>query len=109
MVATPKPNAAFGLSTTVLSLLQEIFGRFPAIDKVLIYGSRARGDFRPGSDIDMAVFAPELSEQQLAALWLALEESPIAFPMDLVHFDQLENPELKKAIEREGVAVYTHD
>lgn len=51
----------FGLSPTTLDKLNSIFVQHPAIDSVLIYGSRAKGNYRPGSDIDLTIKGNEIS------------------------------------------------
>ena len=95
-----------GLSPFVLDNLKKTFARFPEIEKVMLFGSRATGHHRPGSDIDLAVFAPKLSDQAFSRLAGEVDELPIAFSMDIVHFDTLENPALKKQILSQGKTLY---
>jgi len=110
MVSTAGDNPApHGLSPGVLSILRAIFARYPEIHQVRIYGSRARGTHRPGSDIDLAVFAPDMTEARLAALWQDLESSPIAFNIDLVHVETLANPHLREHILADGIPIYYRD
>jgi predicted nucleotidyltransferase len=66
----------FGMSERILEDLRRVSRRFPEIERVLIYGSRARGDFKPYSDIDLAVVAPTLTPQRFTELWSALEGFP---------------------------------
>ncbi len=110
MVKTARENASpHGLSSGVLEILHTIFERYPEIRQVRLYGSRARGTHRPGSDIDLAVFAPDMSEARLAALWQDLEASPIAFNIDLVHVETLTKPDLRDHILAEGIPIYVYD
>ena len=51
------PLNEFGLSEKSMAIINEIYSRFPQIEKVICYGSRAKGNFREGSDIDMAIIA----------------------------------------------------
>jgi len=95
-----------GLSDRILWDLHELFSRFPEVETVLIYGSRAKGTFRRGSDIDMAVMSTTLSDKRYTQLWSEVEALPIAFGIDLLHWDQLGNPTLKDRILREGNALY---
>lgn len=97
---------AYGLSDAVIEHLRTTFARFPLVEKAVIYGSRGRGDFRPESDIDLAIYAPDMDDRAFAALWNALDDLPIVFKMDVLHADRLENPSLKAAIERDGKALY---
>jgi len=96
----------YGLSVRILADLHRIFSSFPEIEKVVIYGSRARGDFHSGSDIDLAIQVPGLTPARMAELWSDIEDSPIAFKIDLVHLEELENPELKEAILRDARPFY---
>ncbi|MYN17108.1 nucleotidyltransferase domain-containing protein [Rugamonas sp. FT107W] len=75
----------FGLSEPILDSLRDVFARYPAIDSVMVYGSRAAGTYRPQSDIDLAVFAPTMSERDFGSLWSALDELPILFRLDVIH------------------------
>ncbi|TPW18051.1 MAG: prolyl aminopeptidase [Halothiobacillaceae bacterium] len=97
----------FGLSTTILSDLQRVFSAYPEIDKVVIFGSRAKGTFKNGSDIDLAVFAPTLSDQRFTQLWDELDALPLVFKMDLLHWDRLSNQRLKEKISVEGALLYS--
>ncbi len=110
MVNTARDNPApHGLSPGVLAILRAIFACYPEIRQVRLYGSRARGTHRPGSDIDLAVFAPNMSEERLAALWQDLDASPIAFNIDLVQVETLTNPDLRRHILADGITIYERD
>ena len=50
----------FGLSDTVIQELQDVFRRYSNIQKVLIFGSRSKGNYRAGSDIDLAVIGKDV-------------------------------------------------
>jgi len=91
-------EAASGLSSFVIDALNSVFARYPDIDEVLLFGSRARGDFTSGSDIDLAVVAPSMTDQRFSELWNELDDQPIAFKMDIIHLDALGNDELKRQI-----------
>jgi uncharacterized protein len=96
----------FGLSDRIRSDIRQVFAHYPAIERVLIFGSRAKGSAGPGSDIDLAVVAPEMSDAEFARLWNAIDELPLVFKVDLLHWDRLSNPRLKDKIPREGCLFY---
>ena len=96
----------FGLSAQIVDSLRAVFAQFPSIQQVLIYGSRASGKFRSGSDIDLAVIAPTMSEQDFARLWNRLDDLPILFRLDVVDFEAIANPFLKQSIATEGLLFY---
>ncbi len=58
-----------GLSRRVLVKLQAVFARYPMVERVLLFGSRATGFAKPGSDIDLAVIAPGMSQREVSRLW----------------------------------------
>ncbi len=95
-----------GLSPDIIEELRNTSARYPEVDELVIFGSRARDETRPGSDIDLAILGPKLDEGRFAELWNDLEELPIAFKMDIIHFDQLKDNNLKKQIRRDGVVIY---
>ncbi|TSE25085.1 Nucleotidyltransferase domain protein [Tepidimonas sediminis] len=85
----------------ILGLLMPVARRHGA--QVRLFGSRARGDARPQSDIDLALCAGNpLPADELAALREALEASSVPFRIDLVDHARA-GPALRQAIEREGV------
>ena len=58
----------FGLSDAVIKELQDVFRRYTNIEKVLIFGSRSKGNFREGSDIDLAVIGKGVDYNQLLSI-----------------------------------------
>lgn len=95
-----------GLSPAILADLAGVFARYPEIRQVLLYGSRAKGSWKPGSDIDLAVLAPEMSEARFAQLWCDIDDLPLIFKVDCLHWDRLGNLRLKEKILAEGVEVF---
>lgn len=91
----------FGLDQDILDKILAVLTGHPAIERAVIYGSRAAGTFKNYSDIDMAVYAPAMSDQEFARLHFELDELPIVFKIDVVHIDRLENENLRQKIARE--------
>ena len=75
--------------------------------RLVLFGSRARGDDRERSDIDLAVFG--LDAAQAGRLRLALEDLPTLREFDLVCVDANTSPKLLDNIEREGVTLYASE
>ncbi|PJA23847.1 MAG: DNA polymerase III subunit beta [Alphaproteobacteria bacterium CG_4_10_14_0_2_um_filter_63_37] len=96
----------FGLSDAVVASLRQVFAEFPAIDRVLIFGSRAKGHFKDGSDIDLAVLAPGLSDADFTVLWSRLDDLPLVFKLDVLHWDRLGNERLKAKVLGEGRVLF---
>jgi proline iminopeptidase len=83
-----------------------VFALHPTVQQVLIFGSRAKGTAKPWSDIDLAVIAPAMSDQEFTQLWNELDDLPIVFKLDVLHFDKLERPDLKEKIMAQGQFFY---
>jgi predicted nucleotidyltransferase len=92
-------SESFGLSSRVLELLIAGIERFPEIEEAKIFGSRAMGNFKNGSDIDIALFGAEVDETVARRLSTLLnEELPIPHHVDVVAFDRCTNEALKEHI-----------
>ena len=72
--------------------------------KVVLFGSRARGDGRPASDIDLAIYG--MPAENRAAFWLLAEELPTLLKLDIVHMDRGVDPAFVHNIEKDGVVLY---
>lgn len=99
-------NLDTGLSDSILGDLRRVFATYPEIEQVLIFGSRAKGTFKDGSDIDLAVFAQHMSEPRFTQLWNELDALPLIFKMDVLHWNKLGNQRLKDRIPAEGKLLY---
>ena len=99
-----------GLSEDIWEQFSWVFSHYPAIRGVVLYGSRAKGEFRENSDIDLAVDAPSMSEQEFSRLWNEIDALPIVFKIDLVHIQALGNGRLLENIRQHGLSVFpAHD
>jgi len=81
-----------GIAATTLTTLLQLFERTPGLERVWLFGSRARGDFRNESDIDLVVDSPSLDSRDIARLSGDLEELGLMYRVDLVSWqDKLED------------------
>jgi predicted nucleotidyltransferase len=81
-------------------------GRLPKVKRVVLFGSRARGDHTPHSDVDLAVEAEDEEARGLASK--LVDEAPTLLEIDLVWWPEA-TEDLKKEIEREGVMLFSRD
>ena len=96
----PESPSLGGLPAATLAQLLDVLRRFPAIRWVKLYGSRAMGRQRPGSDIDLAFSCPDDCSAALAG---AFDELPIPYTVDVTHWESLEHEGLRRHIESVGV------
>lgn len=93
----------FGLSQRTIDELLNYFKSKQEIQKVLIFGSRAKGNFRRGSDIDFAVIVNNIPVSHIA--W-DLGELPTPYKFDVVNYDSIDNPKFKDSIDTFGKIFY---
>ena len=75
--------------------------------RLVLFGSRARGDNRERSDIDLAVYGMPQANQ--SAFWLDAEELPTLLKLDIVHIIPSMDPNFLRNIEKDGVTLYAED
>lgn len=95
----------FGLPQKTIDLLREYFARIPEIEKVVIYGSRAMGNYERGSDIDFAFFSSAPTDLT-GTLLTELNELPTPYFFDVTNYQRLQHPELKEHIDQVGIVFY---
>ena len=97
---------SFGLSDDVLARIQAIFAHFPVVERVLLYGSRAKGNYRTGSDIDLTFIGDGLDQRMLGLIAEELDELLLPYRFDLSIFSAISHAELREHIERVGMPFY---
>lgn len=96
----------FGLPDKTIAIIRQILAEVPAVKKAVIYGSRAKGNYKPGSDIDLTLYGEELDLRIVGEIAARLDESPIPYQVDLSIFERLDHAGLREHIERVGVVFY---
>ena len=95
----------FGLPDKTIETINKLFASFKEINEVKIFGSRARGDFKRGSDIDFALFG-EINEKLLRHITSELDELPTPYKFDVVNYNDIDNTALRKNIDNDGKIFY---
>lgn len=93
---------SFGLTTRDIETIVDIFKKYPIIKKVNVFGSRAKGNFKKGSDIDLAIMNENVSEDVILKLKTDFEESSLPYRVDIVNYPTLTDSALKEHIDRVG-------
>jgi predicted nucleotidyltransferase len=96
----------FGLSNQSLNSILSILLKHPQIKDVKIYGSRAIGNFREGSDIDIVLVGEELTTTDLLKIENELDDLLLPYKIDLSLFHQIENQDLVKHIQQFSISIY---
>lgn len=97
----------FGLSEKVIDNINSVFRRFPGVDEVILYGSRAKGNFRTGSDIDLTIKGHKIDLSTLYKIERDLDDLMLPYHIDLSILHQIDNPELLGHIQRVGKQFYS--
>jgi len=99
---------SYGLSDETLNTLNLIFQKYPAIKQAILYGSRAKGKFRNGSDIDLTLKTEEnFTFTDLLRIGNDFDDSDMPYFVDVSVYDDLSNPDLKAHIDRVGKVLYS--
>jgi len=96
----------YGLKDNVLNKVIDVFKNHKEIEKVIIYGSRAKGNFNNGSDIDLTFLGKDVTLKVLNKTSLELDDLLLPYIFDLSIFNHIKNPDLIDHINRIGKTIY---
>ena len=96
-----------GLSANTIDKINAVFARYPSIEQAILYGSRAKGTFRNGSDIDLTLKGENITHRELSRIENELDDLLLPYKIDLSLFRQIDNQNLIGHIERVGVVFYS--
>lgn len=99
----------YGLNDDIIQKIQQVFSEFPQVEEVILYGSRANGNFKPGSDIDLTVKGENLNLSLLSKISFRLDDLYLPQTFDLSLYSQIENPDLIDHIKRVGITFYARN
>jgi predicted nucleotidyltransferase len=92
----------YGLKTQTIQGIQEVFKQYPEVEKAILYGSRAKGNYHPGSDIDLTLIGEQLNLTILQKIENEIDELLLPYKIDLSLHKQIQNAELLEHIKRVG-------
>lgn len=99
----------FGISDKSYKLIYNTFTKIPDVEEVIVFGSRAKGTFKNGSDIDFAIKGKGCDTNIAMNLSSILYEVlPIPYFVDVVCYAEIDNPNLKEHIDRVGKIFYSN-
>lgn len=96
----------FGLPDNSVAQLQRLFASHPDVRKVILYGSRAKGNYRDGSDIDLTLEGEGLTLKELNRIEQQIDDLLLPWSVDLSLLEHIDNPDLIAHIRRVGQVFY---
>lgn len=97
-----RTNMMFGLKEETIEKINGLFISFPQVEEVVLYGSRAKGNYKPGSDIDLVLKGKDLDLSILYQITSKIDDLLLPYSFDISLFDQVINTALLEHINRVG-------
>jgi predicted nucleotidyltransferase len=95
----------FGITESDKEEILNILKKFPEVEEAIIFGSRALGNHKPGSDVDLVLKGP-VDNIRLTIKSILNEETLMPYNFDVLDYSNISNEELKKHIDTYGVSIY---
>ena len=97
----------YGLKANTIQKIQAVFASFPQVKKAVLYGSRAKGNYKNGSDIDLTLYGDEdLTLDVLYKIIHKIDELLLPYTFDLSIFNDISDPDVIEHIQRIGITFY---
>ncbi|CAG5011876.1 hypothetical protein DYBT9275_05044 [Dyadobacter sp. CECT 9275] len=97
----------FGLKESDISDITQILNRYPGISRAYIFGSRAKGNYKSGSDVDIAVKGDDISYDTILNIAAYLnEETLMPYHFDVLNYQTIQSSDLREHIDRTGIMFY---
>ena len=96
---------SFGISDKSFELIINVLKQTANIKESIIFGSRALGNYKPGSDIDLAIKLDEDTDNPILET-IFNQNLPIPYKVDVVYYNKQISPELKQHIDEKGISIY---
>lgn len=98
-------DSMFGLGQNIINEIAQVFERHPAIEQVFIFGSRAKGNYTTGSDIDLAIMNT-LPSEELDKIRLEIDELELLYGTDILLYENKKGTPIGDHIDRVGKVFY---
>lgn len=96
----------FGLREDIIERINSVFEKHPQVNEVVLYGSRAKGNFKNGSDIDLTIKGEQLDLDVLNKITWQLDDLLLPWKIDISIYQKISNSELIEHINRVGKLFY---
>lgn len=100
-------NRDFGISDNSWKIIIHTLSLFKEVERASIFGSRSKGNYKKGSDIDIVIYGPEVNEELALNISAKLnEELPTPYFYDVLSYSSIESDELIEHIDKVGKMFY---
>lgn len=107
MISKGNKMQKFGLDEKVIDDIIKILKKYEEVESAKIFGSRARGDYRKASDIDIALFGEDLTSSINTKIFFEIDDLYLPYKIDLINFNSIGiGDKIKDNILKEGVEFY---
>ena len=96
----------FGLSDWTMDDLRSVFRQHPKVRKVILFGSRAKGNYRTGSDIDLALVGSDVDHEEMLHIYNDIDDLGLLYKVDLLHYEEKQGTPIGEHIDRVGKVFY---
>jgi predicted nucleotidyltransferase len=97
----------FGLKEATIQKICDVLAKYPQVEKAVLYGSRAKDNYKIGSDIDLTLIGGDnLTEKVLCQIMDEIDDLLLPYTFDLSIFQHISDPEVIEHIQRVGVVFY---
>jgi predicted nucleotidyltransferase len=96
----------YGLKDNVIGQIRQVFTQYPELETVLLYGSRAKGNFKPGSDIDLTCIGERLTQSILNKIENDIDDLLLPYTFDISILKNISNPDFIDHVNRVGLVFY---
>ncbi|NMC19220.1 MAG: nucleotidyltransferase domain-containing protein [Thermogutta sp.] len=96
----------YGLPRSTVQKICAVLGRYPQVEKAILYGSRAKGNYKNGSDIDLTLLGEDLTLDVLYRIMEEIDDLLLPYMVDLSIFNDISDSDVVEHIHRVGVTFY---
>ena len=99
----------YGLPDKTIKSLKDVLAVFPEVEEAVIFGSRATGTHKPGSDIDLALKGKRINQKRLTCIETQIDELMLPYKVDILHYENIESVKLRVRIDDVGQQLYYNE
>jgi len=97
----------YGLKDEYIQTFLEIIAKFDNVEKVALFGSRATGNHKKASDVDIVIFGENVNAALACAIKFEIEEETIIpYFFDVIAYQVIKNEKLKEHIDKKSIILW---